>query len=86
VTDVSTVTLKVPPNLRRGHWAGNDKIACGTCVHFEGGRCRAYAGYPVSAGELCDSWGGETKVNESEHPSAPRSEEELIEAVMKEVS
>lgn len=33
-------------------------LSCGTCNHFVDGACGAYAGFPVTAGQLCEAFFG----------------------------
>jgi hypothetical protein len=61
-TELDEMTLKEPPDLRRGH----RKRMCGSCLNFADGGCRAYGNYPVSAGELCDSWQGIQPLQEAD--------------------
>lgn len=49
-----------PPHLR----AGARGKMCGTCRYFKAtstsrGACRLYAGYPVAASQVCDSYRGD---------------------------
>ena len=57
-TELDTVTLREPPNLRRGYMSSDRHRphACAGCLNFADGGCRAYGNYPVSAGEVCDSF------------------------------
>jgi peptidoglycan hydrolase-like protein with peptidoglycan-binding domain len=45
-------TPSKPLNLRKA----SGRARCGTCHFFVRGRCRAYGGYQVNAGQLCDAY------------------------------
>jgi hypothetical protein len=52
---------RTPPNLRKAppNFDGDkDGVPdrCGTCTFFTAGKCRLYGGYPVSAGQVCNSY------------------------------
>lgn len=57
VTQQAMQKRRIPPHLRAASGSSN----CGNCRYFKAagagkGKCRMYSGYPVSSGQICDSY------------------------------